>query len=147
MLDALPIKQLLSDGTVLSLTTGLIVVGSLMYNARLWLQDYPKPIRDRVPPLNDAEKRDRRIVAILIVMILIRVLLFTALQLKADHSGPLSFGAAYLSIFLVLMTFNLFDAVVIDFLLIMVLRPKFVILPGMEGMENLLFQNYRKQFE
>jgi len=69
----------------------------------------------------------------------------TALQLRPSQAGALSFGAAYVQIFLVLAIFNLFDAVVLDFFVIMVLKPRFVIIPGAEGMEDYIFRDYRKQ--
>src|SRR5262249_39766553 len=134
----------LVDGIILCVSTGIIVVGSLMYNARLWLQDYPKPIREKVPPLSNAEKRERVVVAAMVLTILVGTVLLSALQLRVEHRGAHSFGAAYLTIFLILFMFNAFDAVVLDLFLITWLKPKFVIIPGMEGMEHLLY-DYRKQ--
>jgi hypothetical protein len=51
-------------------------------------------------------------------------------SLRADNGGSLSFAIAYLHIFLVLNLFNLFDAVVIDLLILTFAKPRFMILPG-----------------
>jgi hypothetical protein len=114
-----------------------------MYNARLWLQDYPKPIRDKVPPLSPAEKRDRGILTVLFLGVLFGGVILAVLQLRTAYPGTLSFGIAYLHIFLMLAVFNLFDALVIDLFIITLLKPSFVILPGAEGMEYL-FNDYHK---
>ncbi len=142
MFDSISLGRSLIDGTLLSAVLGVIVLGSLMINARLWLQDYPKPIQEKVPPLSPAEKRGRVVVAVLLIGTLLGGLLLEALGMRGQ---AVSFGAAYLHIFVMLLIFNLVDALVIDLFIITLLKPKFVILPGAEGMEYL-FADYRKQF-
>jgi len=56
----------------------------------------------------------------------------------------LSFGAAYLYLFLLLAIFNLYDALVLDLGILTWLKPKCIIPPGAEGMEHLLY-DYGKQ--
>jgi hypothetical protein len=136
--------RILLNGTVLSLVLGAIVIVSLIYNARLWLQDYPKPIRDRVPPLSAAEKRGRIVVGVLLLGTLLGGILLETFHLRRESAGSLSFGVAYLDIFLLLLIFNLFDALVIDFFIISLLKPRFVILPGTEDLKDTLI-DYRKQ--
>jgi hypothetical protein len=143
MLDQLALQRVLINGTVLSLVLGVLILASLKYNARLWLQDYPKPIRDKVPPLSAAEKRERAVLALVFIGVLIGGAILAALQLRTYPAGTISFGAAYLQIFLMLAIFNLFDAVVLDLFIITLLKPRFVILPGAEGMEYL-FHDYHK---
>jgi hypothetical protein len=143
MLDSLSLLRTLQNSILLSLALGMIILGSLMYNARLWLQDYPKPIRDKVPPLSRAEKRDRIIVAVLVMGLLFGGVILEVLQLRTAQPGAISFGVAYLHIFLMLAIFNLFDALVLDLFIITLLKPRFVILPGAEGMEYL-FNDYHK---
>jgi hypothetical protein len=139
-MNTITLQHVLINGTVITLAVGVIILGSLMYNARLWLQDYPKAIREKVPPLTPIEKQQRVVVAVLFMSVLFGGLLLTAIQLRGR---ALAFGEAYLLFFLMLFLFNLFDAVVIDLLILTGLKPKFVILPGAEGMEYL-FNDYRK---
>jgi hypothetical protein len=143
MLDTLALQRILMNGTVLSLVLGVIILGSLRYNARLWLQDYPKPIRDKVPPLSAVEKRERLVLGLMVMGVLFGGVFLTTLQLRTYPAGAVSFGTAYLHIFLIVAMFNLFDAVVLDLFVITLLKPRFVILPGAEGMEYL-FHDYRK---
>ena len=144
MLDSLILPSTLLYGLIFSLTLGAIILGSLRYNPRLWLQDYPKPIRDKVPPLSTSEKRDRTVLIVLVFGVLIGGLVLETLLLRGIPAG-FSYGAAYLNIFFFLAIFNLFDALVLDLLILTWLTPRFVILPGTEGMEYL-FRDYRKQF-
>lgn len=139
-MNSIALQHVLLNGTIITLLVSAIILGSLMYNARLWLQDYPKAIREKVPPLSAVEKRQRAVVAVLFMGVLFGGLLLTALQLRGR---ALSFGEAYLLFFIMLFIFNLFDALVIDLLIITVFKPRFVILPGAEGMEYL-FNDYRK---
>jgi hypothetical protein len=141
-MDTLALPSLLLRSLILSVIVGAIVMASLMYNARLWLQDYPKPIRDRVPPLSPSEKRGRIVVGVLFIGVLLGGLLLETAQLRA-HAG-LSFGAAYLHFFVMLFVFNLFDALVLDLFILTLLKPKFAILPGAEDL-TYLFYDYRKQ--
>jgi hypothetical protein len=144
MLDSVVLQRTLLNGIILSLVLGVIVIGSMMYNARLWLQDYPKPIRDKVPPLSSTEKRHRLVLQVLLMGVLFGGIILEALQLKTDQTRVISFSAAYLNLFLMLSIFNLFDALVLDLFILTLLKPKFAILPGAEGMEYL-FNDYRKQ--
>jgi hypothetical protein len=139
------LQQVLLISTLICLVLGGIILGSLKYNPRLWLQDYPKPIRDTVPPLSTQEKRERIVVATLVMGVLFGGVLIEALLLRASLGEQLTFGLAYLHIFILFFIFNLFDALVLDLIVLTWFTPKFVIIPGTEGMEYL-FRDYRKQF-
>jgi hypothetical protein len=126
----LSISRVLTDGTLLSLAMGAIIIASLVYNPRIWLQDYPETVRKLVPPLTDAEKRAQRILMVpFLLLFLVGPYLSTA-SLRAESGGILPFAVAYLNTFLVLNIFNLFDAVVIDLLFLTLMKPRFMILPG-----------------
>ncbi len=140
MLDSQALQHTLLNGTILSLVLGIIIMGSLRYNARLWLQDYPKPIRDAVPPLTNTEKRERLVVGIIFMSILFGMVILEAVQLRGDG---VSFGTAYLHLFTLLLMFNLFDALVLDLFILALFKPKFAIPNGAENLAYL-FNDYRK---
>lgn len=135
----LSIERLLIDGTLMCLIMGIIIIGSLYYNPRLWLQDYPAEIRAKVPPLTPREKRERLMVALPILLMFIGIPLYSTIQLKLMQGSALGFWTAYLNTALILNLVNLFDALIIDWLFLTVMKPQFVILPGTEGMEHLLY--------
>jgi hypothetical protein len=126
----LSISRVLTDGTLLSLAMGAIIIASLVYNPRIWLQDYPEAVRKLVPPLNDAEKRAQRVMMVPFLLLFLVGPYLSTTALRAENGGLLPFAVAYLNTFLVLNIFNLFDAVVIDLLMLTVVKPRFMILPG-----------------
>jgi hypothetical protein len=129
--------QILVDGLILSLALSVMVLGSLYANPRLWLQDYPAEMRAKVPPLTRREKQARLVLVVLFFGVAIAGLYYSSLRLLDANGGSVTFLTAFLHIFLVLNIFNLFDAVVLDYLLLTRNTPRFVILPGTEGMEYL----------
>ena len=141
-MDGLSWQQVIVDGLLLSGLLGIIILGSLYYNPRLWLNDYPKEMQAKVPPLSPVENRQRWLVAGLFLAVLIGWLYFSTSQLRAHNGGAIPFVAAWLNGFLVFNIFNLFDALVIDYLILTLMKPKFAVLPGAEGMEYLL-HNWR----
>ena len=142
MLDLTALPHTLLNGAIISVLSGIIIMGSLWYNPRLWLQDYPKPIRDKVPPLSPIEKRQRLIVGVVFMGVLLSGALLEVSRLRANQA---EFGTAYLHIFILFFIFNLFDALVLDLFIIAWLKPKFVMPAGAEDMAYL-FQDYHKHF-
>lgn len=136
-MDTLSLNRILIDGTLFCAVTGVLVFGSLYLNPRLWLQDYPKEMQAKVPPLTSDEKRMRAILAVVVILLAVGIPFLSVRQLRADNGGSMTFLAAYVNAYLVFQLFNLFDAVVIDFLVLTLMSPKFAVLPGTEGMEYL----------
>jgi hypothetical protein len=131
------LTRVLTDGAILSAALGVVTMGSLYYNARLWLHDYPKEIQAKVPPITPREKRDRNVVVILFFAALLGILAYSVAGLRSAYGGSVPFLTAYLHFFGVLSLFNLFDAVVLDLLILTGMKPKFAVIPGAEGMEYL----------
>jgi len=130
--------RILIDGLLLSLGLSVIIFGSLYANPRLWLQDFPKEIRAKLPPNTPEEKRIQRLLMIPFLALIVGVMFYSVMQLKAENGGSISFLTAFVNAFLVMNVFNLFDAVIIDYLILTVMKPKFAIPKGAEGMEHLL---------
>jgi hypothetical protein len=136
-MEALNLQRLLVDGTLYTLSLSALVIGSLAYNARLWMHDYPAEIRALQPPLTRAEKRAQYVLMILLLVIMVGGPLLSNIALKAANGGTLSFLSAFLNAFILFNAFNLFDAVVLDILLAVVLKPRFMLLPGSESRMHL----------
>jgi K+ transporter len=136
-MNILTIQHIFIYGGLLSVAMGALIFGSLYYNARLWLQDYPAEVRAKVPPLTPAEKRDQRVLMIPFLLIMVGVPFYATHLLRVENGGAIPFLIAYLSTFLVLNVFNLFDAVIIDLVVLTFMTPAFAVIPGAEGMEHL----------
>ena len=137
--------RVLIDGLILSIGISIVILGSLAYNPRLWLQDYPAEIRQRVAPLTSAEKRTRGFVGFLFLGVAVAMLVYSIVQLRAANGGSVSLLTAYLHTFGVMMIFNIWDAVVLDLILLAGIKPKFAIIPGTEDMVYL-FNNWNWHF-
>jgi hypothetical protein len=128
----LSVEQILLGGAVLSLALGALILASLRINPRIWLNDYPEPIRRLAAPLTPAEKRQQRVFIVPFLLAYLAVpLLSTVAFIRAAGGAP--FLAAYAHAFLVLNIANLFDAVVIDWLFLAQMKPRFAIIPEAWG--------------
>ncbi len=131
-------QRVVIDGTLLSLILGVMIMGSLVYNPRLWLQDYPKAVQAKVPPLNQQEKRLQRLMIIPFLLLMLGLPYLSVTLVKAANGGVISFPVAYLTASGVLQVFNLFDAVVLDYLILTLMKPNFAIIPGTTREESLV---------
>jgi hypothetical protein len=125
------------DGTLYVLALTIVVIGSLLYNNRLWMQDYPKEIQLLQAPLTAQEKRERIFMAGVLLVVMLGGPLLSNVGLKAANGGSLSFLSAYLNALVLFNLFNLFDAVVIDWFLGTVVKAQFMLLPGSETRMHL----------
>ncbi|MFL5592964.1 MAG: nitroreductase [Ktedonobacteraceae bacterium] len=123
----------------LLLSTVLLIMG--LVNPRLMLQDYPKDIQAAVPPKTDQEKRQTLYWSLPFWVILLGFPVAAALSAKATHQG---FLEIFLSAFGVILLSNLVDWLILDWLIICTITPKFVVLPGTEGMAG--YKNYAMHF-
>lgn len=146
----LSFAQVLMDSLLLTAVFTLVVMGSLYLNPRLWLQDYPAEMRAKVPPLTRREKLAQYVLTALFVLACGGALAYAGSRLLIANGGTVSLLTAYVHIALMLNFVNLFDAVVLDYLLLARLKPRFAILPGTEGLEYLFddlgmhWRNYLK---
>ena len=132
------LQHVVIDGLLLSLLLGALVMGSLVYNPRLWLQDYPKVVQAKVPPMTQHEKRLQRLMIIPFLLLALGGPYLSVTLVKAANGGMISFPVAYLTAAGVLQVFNLFDAVVLDYLILTVMKPSFAIIPGTTREESLV---------
>ncbi len=132
-------ERILIDGGLLVVVMSALVLVSLIINPRIWLQDYPDAIRKRAAPLTPAEKRQQRIFMIPFMAAVIIIPFFSTRAVVSIAGAEATFGTAFLHAFLVLSLFNLFDALVIDWLFLWVMRPKFAFIPEAWAHQDELF--------
>ncbi|HZR38783.1 MAG TPA: hypothetical protein VFB12_01615 [Ktedonobacteraceae bacterium] len=129
-------------GIACSFLISIVVLAQLWYNPRLLLQDYPKDVQQQVPPKTPAEKRVSTYWAVVLFLLMLAFPLAAALSSKAAHH---SFLEVFLSAFGVLFLFNLVDLLVMDWLIVCTITPKFLVIPGTEGMAG--YKNYAMHFK
>ncbi len=129
-------------GVPCSLILSVAVMAMLWYNPRLLLQDYPKDVQQQVPPKTPAEKRVSAYWAAVFFLLVVAFPLAAApLSSKAAHH---SFLEVFLSAFGVAFLFNLVDWLILDWLIVCTITPKFVVISGTEGMAG--YKNYAMHF-
>ena len=124
----------LGYGVLLSLVLTAVMLLSIVISPDMWVGDYPPDIREKYGPMSERGRRYRPLVAVLFfgAMIVVMVLAFKAL-IANSPSAP-GFLEYFITGFLVLMVFNAYDLLVLDWLLFMTIQPKAIVLPGTEGM-------------
>lgn len=127
-------RRILTDGSILSAIAGTTIGAVLYYNPAILHDDFPAAIQAKAPPMTPADKRQRLIVTIPFLAALLGIPLWSTLKLKRQNHRRLSFGAALINTYAVGAIGNLFDLVVLDYLIGVRLQPKFALLPGTEGM-------------
>lgn len=118
----------------------LLAIG--LSNPRVMLQDYPKDVQAVVEPKTAQEKRQTLYWGIPFWVLLLGFPLLAALSAKAVHQG---FWEIFLSAFGVFFLGNLVDWLIIDWLIFCTITPKFIVLPGTEGMAG--YKNYAMHFK
>jgi hypothetical protein len=134
MITGALIQHSLLYGAILSGVMFAIILGSLAYNPELWLNDFPPDIRAKYGPASEKTKRQKKWVAPLFLMALLGIMVASLIQVPRLSGGQMRFLPAFVHLYIVFLVFNLVDLLVIDWLIGIVLRPRFTILPGTEGM-------------
>jgi hypothetical protein len=128
------IRESLAIGAALSTVLAILIVVSLMINKEMWLQDYPPDVKAKWGPISEKAKRQRFVFAICLFGVLIGAMAYDVIRLEVVLGTPPSFLMIFASIVIVLSLFNLVDAIIIDWLILLVLWPGLGVLPGTEGM-------------
>lgn len=130
-------NTILLDSLLYSGILGALIIGSLFWNVRLWIQDFPPELRATQAPLTPPEKRDRTVFVVIFMVAFFGLPLWLFSRFEQAQPG-ITFVTAYGYFFALLLAFNLFDAVVIDWLVVVVWKPTRLHVPGMDGLEHVL---------
>ncbi|MFN8379569.1 MAG: nitroreductase [Anaerolineae bacterium] len=128
--------KMLFDGMVFALIGSVIVLSAMAYNPRLFLNkgDFPPDILAAVPPKTREEQRLAIVAGIPFLLAIIVAPLFSTWQFRHLAAGDVSLLVLALHAFGVIMVFNLFDLLVLDLLLFCTITPRFMVVPGTEGL-------------
>ena len=133
----------LKAGLIYATILAILIVGSVWFNAEMWLNDYPPDIKAKFGPMSQRTKRQRNWLTLLVMPLMFGGPLVAVWQLS-KQIGDVGFAAAFLCSFIVFFFFNLVDLFLLDWLMFIVIQPRFAILPGTEGMAG--YQDYAFHF-
>jgi hypothetical protein len=123
------------------LTTIAIISGAIAPD--MWVGDYPPDIKEKFGPMSPRAARIRPYVAVLF-FIPILALPILGLYLLSTSVGTIPFPPALVYSVTALLVFNVFDLLVLDWLLFCTIQPRRIVLPGTEGMAG--YRDYRFHF-
>ncbi|NWG06087.1 MAG: hypothetical protein HXY35_05280 [Chloroflexi bacterium] len=131
------IKQLLEIGLVWGTVFGVVFSAAMLVigkiNAEMILNDYPPDIRARYGTMSDSTRKQANWITLPLLATLGLVVALGLGQLRS-LSGELTFVETLIVSTLIFQMWNLLDLILLDWFLLMTLKPKFMILPGTEGM-------------
>ncbi|WP_420631303.1 nitroreductase [Candidatus Leptofilum sp.] len=133
-MDNLQLNRLLKDGTAINLGLTAVIFGTLYINPEIWVHDAPPDIREKFGPKSERAKRQTLWAAIPFFLILFGGVIRSNQLLKRQNEGKLDFKVAFLNAYGLFLYFWLFDLIILDWLIFVTLKPKFIIWPGTEGM-------------
>lgn len=134
------LTRILVDGGILTAIMAVILVGMLYINPRLALSDYPDDVKAAVPPRTRRELQLGIFISIPLLLVFVALPLYSVWLVKQQNGGVLNYGMAFATIFGEYFLASMFDLLVLDMWLFYTWTPKFLILPGTEGMAG--YKNY-----
>jgi hypothetical protein len=110
-------------------------------NPRIMLQDYPRDVQAAVPPKTAHERRQTVYWAIPLFLVFLGFPVAAALTAEAAGGDVLTMAVCAFGVGVVI---NLFDLLILDWLMFCAWTPSFVVLPGTEGMAG--YKDYGPHF-
>jgi len=111
----------------------LVVLGSLLLDPAIWLDDYPPDVRAAVGDSIQQPRVLQGLVGALLAAVVLGGLVWSLRRLNHEL-GALGFRQAGLHAFLMFWIVNAVDVVVVDWLFFMRLLQSRVVFPGTEGL-------------
>lgn len=115
------ILQALLTGVITSAITGSLILASLHRNPRIWIGDAPKELQDAAIPLSDPEKRQRLTWALPIIISMFGIIPAAAVWI--NRIADFSYIDGFLFLWIAWMVFNLFDLLIIDWMVVVWWHP------------------------
>jgi hypothetical protein len=113
-------------------------------NVEMLLNDYLPDIRAKFGPMK-LETRKKANIASLPLLVALLMVIILALMLLRHSAGELTIINTFVVTALIFQVWNLLDLRVLDWLILMTLRPSFMILPRTEGLAG--YQDHRFHFQ
>jgi hypothetical protein len=119
-------------GAILSALLSILIVVTLLFRPMIWINDAPSELRTAAGPISAADRRFQRLAGALLLTLLAVFPVIAVVTLPGG--GSPTFAEAALSAFIVLMTFNTVDLVLLDWLFVERLAAGRISFPNAPGM-------------
>ena len=124
---------------------GYIFVIMTTTSPRIWgYNDYPDVIKNKVPPRTKREKVTAMILGFPWLIFVFIFPIFSTCILKCKLDVSFTFLKAFLNLYSMFVFASVVDLVILDWLIISKITPKFVIIPGSEEEDYKDFSHHYK---
>ena len=141
MLIQILFTRVLVDGGILTAIVAVVLVGMLNFNPRIALSDYPVDVKAAVPRRTKKELQLGILISIPLLLVFVALPLYSVWLVKQQGGGILTYGMAFITLFGEYFLVSMFDLLVLDMWMFYTWTPKFLVLPGTEGMAG--YKDYR----
>jgi len=118
-------------GAMLSGVLTILILGSLYINPEMWLQDAPREVQEKHGPMSARAKRQRLWLVVAFAITISAVVGLSLYQLPAVLGEPLTFLTVFVHLWFIFTLFNLVDLLLIDWLIVELIRPGFIVQSGL----------------
>ena len=134
----------LTHGLLFALVVnGYLLVMMLTTSPRVWgYADYSEAIKAKVPPQTREEKRLALIVGVPWMVFTFGFPIFSSYVLKSRLGGEIPFWTAFFNVFILVLLATVGDLVILDWLIVSTITPKFVIIPGTDKADYADFSHH-----
>ncbi|MFX0203305.1 MAG: hypothetical protein ACFFCW_44950 [Candidatus Hodarchaeota archaeon] len=124
---------------------GYLFLVMVTFNPRIWgYQDYPDRIKEKIAPQTRKERAIAGLVSVPWVIFMLAYPVMSTVLLETELDGELPFVVGSLNFFFMVLIFFLVDVLVLDWLIISKLTPKFVIIDGTTAEDYKDFSQHYK---
>lgn len=138
----IPMICIVYHGLICSLLLSGIIFLIVKKNPRIFLSGYPGSIRNIVPGATKEEKQQAVWFNIAFIAIMVGYPLIAGWYYQ--HQKTAGFWQLLLFIWGILFVFNLFDLIIIDWLIICIITPDMFVIPGTKGARG--YKDFRFHF-
>ena len=130
-----------------------VVLGSILFttilvvvriNPEIMLRDYPPDVQAEHGPMSDRSKRQKLSAATLVLAVMFGVIVASLAPILGDAEAAGLFPTMFVHFFVMFSVINVLDWLVLDWLIVVSIRPSFLILPSTEGMAG--YRDYAFHF-
>jgi hypothetical protein len=130
-------------GLVLSAVLTILTVISGAIALDMFVDDYPPDIKQKYGSMSPRAARLRPFVAALLFLTILGIPIIGLFGLQMKFLAvPFLWAVVFASI--AILVFNVFDLLILDWLFFCTIQPRFMVLPGTEGMAG--YRDYRFHF-
>lgn len=137
-------QHLITHGLLFAvLVNGYLLVVMVLLSPRVWgYTDYPAAVKAKVPGQTSSEKRLAMWAGLPWFALVVLFPILSTYSLKAKLGGEIPFLTAFLNVFVLAALATLGDLVLLDWLLVSKITPRFVIIPGSEAADYKDFSHH-----